>query len=468
MKNIHSIITVTLVLFFLAFNVSAQNTSRTFLNDNVSVSQSKDNLYENTLPVLQRGSNGLIIMPGGGWTPFSDRITFKDTMLIEAFMLPVVFDGKILSPDLSFTTNTNTNQTTPIFRLIHPDSTFVPLLSKRDKINEIRRSYYMSHPDKVKYNAFSFGKTNAEKEKEAAKTSVFKDVLPTEDPTIAPPPTDIDKYVPKIIYWTKTGEHALSIAQNYISDNWYKGGSNNFYVKNYHKFTLNYERKKIKFRNVWEWKLDLQKEEADTVHSIRITDDLFRMENTLEVAAFKKWSYSAKLETKTQLFNRFPINSKAKSTTLFSPLYSNLGFGMSYTHNSTSKKNKHRTFSLTQNIAPIAVNLTYVGSDDVDETSFGLDEGKKTKWEFGSTINTDMSISFSQNAKLTSRFKYFTNYHRAEVELENRFDMALNRFLSTSIHIYARFDDNEGAKRDGDWGYLQRYESISFGLSYKW
>jgi hypothetical protein len=47
--------------------------------------------------------------------------------------------------------------------------------------------------------------------------------------------------------------------------------------------------------------------------------------------------------------------------------------------------------------------------------------------------------------------------------------MALNRYLSTSIYAYLRYDDGVPVdKKAKGWGYFQFNEIIGFGLSYTW
>lgn len=416
--------------------------------------------------MYQRGSNGLIIMPPVEWEPFSYNVSFRDTVIYDPAFLPVVFDGKILPSNLSFLSK-DTLQDGYSLHLIPQDSTFAPLIKRSQEIQAQRRSFYMNMNNigNVRYSAADLKSIPKLDEEKVTKRNKLHDLISTEDP-IQITPLELQKIDPELRYWMKTGEHQLQIAQNHISDNWYKGGNSSFFIRNYHKINVNYQKDKVTFNNVLEWKLNLQQTPADTLHKINISEDLIRMENTFGYKAFDHWAYSAKLETKTQLFNSYQINQSEKNTALFAPLVVNLGLGMSYTLDKKFENNITKKIKFVQNIAPLSLNYTYVADRGVNETRFGLDEGQRSKLEIGSLINSDLVFNFSNFMTWTSRLKYFTNYHRAEFEFENKFDMALNRYLSTTASLYLRYDDN--VPKGNQYGYLQVNELLSFGLTYRW
>lgn len=97
----------------------------------------------------------------------------------------------------------------------------------------------------------------------------------------------------------------------------------------------------------------------------------------------------------------------------------------------------------------------------------GVEEGDHSKLTIGSTINTDLKFAFNRYLTWNSRFKYFTDYSRVVMEFENRFEMELNRYLSTTLFVYLRYDDDSPGLK-GKWDYFQLNQMLSFGLSYKW
>jgi hypothetical protein len=142
---------------------------------------------------------------------------------------------------------------------------------------------------------------------------------------------------------------------------------------------------------------------------------------------------------------------------------------MSYALNYVSSTNKYKNLKLTLNIAPLSVNYKYVEDTEVDETKSGIKEGEKSITKFGSTLTTDLTYNHNRYIGFTSRLKLFSNYESFLAESENRFTMALNRYLSTVLYFYLRFDDTVPIdKKDKNWGYFQYNETLSFGLNFKW
>ena len=102
----------------------------------------------------------------------------------------------------------------------------------------------------------------------------------------------------------------------------------------------------------------------------------------------------------------------------------------------------------------------------VDETALGLDEGEMFKHTFGSQIKANLTWNIFSFVKYTSRFDYLTSYHTVRIEWENTFDFILNRYLSATLYVYARYDDGVAPGKNGS--YFQLNENFSFGLNYTW
>lgn len=418
-------------------------------------------LYSDTISMYQRGSDGLIIMPPVHWIPFSGDVSFRDTVIYDPAFLPVIFDGKILPSNLDFLPKNETNASSR-FHLIPQDSTFAPLLAKIELVNQRRKSFYTNNIEKMRYNISELKSIPKIDDETVTKRNVLNDLITADEP-IRIPTVDMQKIDHGFIYWVKTGEHSLQLAQSYISDNWQGGGNPSFYVKNYHKMTANYKKDKLEFNNIFEWRLNLQQTQADTLHDVSVSDDLFRIYSTLGYKAFNRWTYSANLETTTPIFNRYSINSESRKAALLSPLRFTLGLGMNYTLDKKFKGNKSKKLKIVQSISPLAIDYRYTADEQVFVTN---KVEKKSDLTLGSSLNTDLQFDLNRYMSLTSRLKYLTNYERVEVEFENTFNMLLNRYLSAKIYFYLRYDDDKPPARG--WGHLQRNEALTFGLNYKW
>lgn len=393
-------------------------------------------------------------------------MTIRDTLFYNPLFLPMIFTGKMLPRDLSFYPLDKNREKG---FLIPPEKTFAPNLQHADFVQNVRRAYYRNYPDRIRYSILDFDSIpRVESSDEIVRETFnpFRKLLKTETTySLDAPGVDVTTIDRK--YWVHSGEHSFQLAQNYFSDNWHKGGTNNLNFTNYHVIRANYQKEKIRFNNTLEWRLSVFNAPEDSVRSYRIGDDLIRYYVDFGVNAFLKgWSYSTNMEAKSQLFNNFNPNSTEMRSSFLAPLYVNAGIGLKYELNNKSEKVRHRELKWTLALAPISVNYKYVGNDAVDTKRYGIPEGKSSLLDVGSTITSIMKYNFTQYITWDSRLTYFTSYEKVVSEFENGLNMALSNAFSTRLYVNVRFDD--GVPADPDFKYWQVYQTLSFGLNYKW
>ncbi len=260
-------------------------------------------------------------------------------------------------------------------------------------------------------------------------------------------------------FWTFSGEYYLQFLQNYISGNWYKGGESNYSMLASAVLQADYNNKqKVKFENKLELKLGFQTSRGDTVHTFKTSEDLIRYTGKLSLQAIKSWYYTLQAIAYTQFMPGYKSNDPVVYSDIMSPFELNLSLGMSY---NVSVFHDKLTGSI--NLAPLAMNLKYVKNEDLI-TRNGLDEGKHTLVDYGSGCTFDLTWAFSELIKWTTRIYAYTTYSRAELEWENTITFQFNKFISTNVFIYPRFDDS--TSRDDHHGYWQFKEYASIGFSY--
>jgi len=398
----------------------------------------------------------------------------KNTMVVDPMFMPVIFTGKILPkgylkanpyalPKLS-----DCDDFVPDFytALGMPDSFF----EEKRWEQELRRKAYLYltsvDPSIVKYTLDDL----PEKVEviEQLELNPLKNLFKVEANTDIAHAGIPEKFVFRK-YWFVNGNHLLQFSQNHISENWNNGGVGNLNFLSNQNMKVNYEKNKIQFSSYFEWNMSLFTNPKDTLRATKIGTDLLRSYSNFGFRAFgKQWFYSSNLELKTQVFNNYKENTQTKISSFISPFSLNMGIlGMRYELDKKFQNNKYKSYKLSVDYSPLSVKYTYVGDSAVDPTRYGIEAGKNSQTDFGSTVNATLNYNISRAASLKSRFKYFTNFEKVEVESENEVIFSINRYFSTRLYLYLRYDDCKKL-RDPKLGYFQINELLSFGFNYKW
>ncbi len=454
--------------------VWARNNSQYFVNIDPDVQLRYYELSLNGRPKYFRE-----ILSDPFYDPEKYPVTFEDTLIFDPLFLPVVFTGKILVGEKRIkipqagTLSDIKNQMYDPF-----DSIRTAEMKTADYDARLRQRLYL---DAVLSDNF-VGRYSYEHlseydivRPETMNVNVFKDLFQVEnnpDFTNAGAPVRLET---KRKYWIIGGLHQFQISENYISDNWYKGGEGNINLLSYQKVNIDYKKGKIQNNNLIQWDLTLYTYEDEATGTgetkTRIGTDLFRTYSDFGLAAGKNWYYSTNLELKTQFFNNYEKdNLSIMKSQFFSPFFLNVGIlGMKYQLTKTYQSDKHKNLSVNADISPLSIKYTYVRDiEKIDPVKYGIPAGKNETLLFGSLINSTIKVNFSRGVSFSSRFKCFTDYQKIELESENELNLAINRYFSTRLYLYFRFDDSDGIVKEPGWGYWQLNQVLSFGLNYKW
>ena len=320
---------------------------------------------------------------------------------------------------------------------------------------------YLNRPDLVNTTETELQETgNVRADVNQPIKNQVKLVEKVETPVIDMPddvPTEI--LIQKPMFWTKKGDGYLQFMQNFVSDNWYKGGESNYSMVGALTLEANYDnRNKWKWDNKLEMKLGFMHTRTDSVHKFKSNEDLIRYTSKVGLEAAKNWYYTLQLLAYTQFTRGLKANDLNTYSDFMSPFNLNLGLGMDY---KVATKDKRLTG--TVNLSPLAVNYRYVDRLDLS-TSYGLDEGKHSLVDFGSQVTADVTWKINDVVSWKSRLYAFTSYKRAEVEWENTFTLRVSKYISANLFLFPRFDDS--GKKDDDLGYLQFKEYSSIGFTY--
>ena len=328
-------------------------------------------------------------------------------------------------------------------------------------VNKALLTVYLSHPELVVNFEDNIDRQSIYNETETdnlrPKTSVVSLFKPEPMTTHA---KKVQVTIQKPNFWYTGGNGSLQFTQNYISNNWYQGGeSTNSALMNL-QLNANYnDQQKIQFDNAFEAKVGFNTVSSDTVRQYRINTDLLRLSSKLGIKAASNWYYTISGEFNTQFFHNYKSNTSQLVSAFLNPANLILSIGMDYKLN---KKN----LTLSVFISPGAYNLRYVGNKNIDETQFGLQEGKSFLNDVGSKFQSNLKWTIIPSVVWESRLYYFTSYKKVEAEWENTFNFVLNRYLSTKLFFHGRFDD--GVNREAGASYFQFKELLSFGINYAW
>lgn len=261
--------------------------------------------------------------------------------------------------------------------------------------------------------------------------------------------------------WRRELNLLSQISQNYVSDNWYAGGNSNFAIQNSVKGMLNYDaRKRITWDNTLEWRMGASTVHGDSLRKMNITDDIFRYNTKLGIKFYEKLYVSVSGEFNATLFNTFVPNvgkqEKIKSGWM-SPARINLGLGIDY------KPIK----GLSLLVSPLAYKMIHINDTvRMDYKSYGINEGKKTLNELGSSVRVEWQWKPLRELAINTIFYSYTNYKAIELDLEVTADFIINRFLSTRVTLHPRYDSTRIMGED-EKAKIQFKELISVGFAHK-
>jgi hypothetical protein len=273
----------------------------------------------------------------------------------------------------------------------------------------------------------------------------------------------------KLMYWQPALNALVQFSQNYVSPDWYTGGTGSLAMNSVVNAGLIYTNfRNIKWETTAEWRTGfINIADSSAVRQVNTSEDILKIDSKFNITAKGNWAYSASMGFATQFFYSFKsYNSFELKAKFLTPVRLNVSLGMDYSCN--------KIFSLM--IAPVACKMIYltdtaavfIGSQKVqiDPNAFGIQKGQNKLTEIGSALTAQLKWNPFDGLQINSVLKFYTNYKRMEIDWETIADFAINRFLSTRILLNPRYDNtiilprNERAK-------IQFKELLSFGFSYK-
>ncbi|WP_163628648.1 DUF3078 domain-containing protein [Paludibacter sp. 221] len=263
----------------------------------------------------------------------------------------------------------------------------------------------------------------------------------------------------KISPWVGRANSLLQFSQTYISPNWHKGGNNFTSILGVLSGRLDYDnKKKIKWENSAEWRAGFNSVDGDTVRFLNPNDDVFKIYSKFGLKATGNFYYSTSAEFQTQFFeNPKAVNSHELKAAFLTPIRVNINVGMDY---------KYKKLSVV--LSPVSFKYIYATDTvNVNPNQFGIKSGENNLKEIGSRLVVELKdYRPIQGLKLNSKFNFYTNYEKVEIDWEIVAELAINRFLSTRLMLNPRFD-NTVIMPDHEKAKIQMKEMLTVGFSYR-
>lgn len=388
----------------------------------------------------------------------------SDTMpeyIVNPLFLPLVFEKQEVTPyeKLEVEQWNNHRLTYDVDTLLPRNDKWLSLATREAGRVEAARNYVIVNcPYLVKYNLDNL--PEIPKQYMIVNDPTKQTITIVERPIT--PVTELQAKPVKIKRWLFNFNSAIQFSMVYISDNWYQGGQSSLSLLSDQLLSLKYNDPsgKVLFENALQWKVNLTTSEEDTVHKVRVGEDVLQLNSKFGYKAFSNWYYSASLQFKTQVLTNYASNSNDIQAEFLSPSELNVGLGLSYQHS----YEKPVKLSHTLTLSPLSYNLKFLALHHMDPTRFGIETGW-TKNEIGSSLDYTITWNLRYNIQWSSHLFAFTNYNTSLVEWTNTFDFAFSTYFSARVYVDVRYDDSVAP--DPRLGYFQIKNLLSLGFSYK-
>lgn len=257
--------------------------------------------------------------------------------------------------------------------------------------------------------------------------------------------------------WRREAKIMVQLTQNYVSPNWYQGGSSSFAVLSIFKGTAGYYTERFTWENTGEWRAGGSTVSGDSLRKINTTDDLFRIYSKANYRAVtNKLYYSFSAEFETRLFNTYKANTREKKSAPLSPLRVNLALGLDY----------KPVPGLSISFSPLAYKMVHVGDTVNMKQTYSIPVGQKTLNDVGSSVRVEYVWKPVREIALETKFYMYTNYKKVELDLEVNCDFIINRFFSARVMLHPRYDNTVIYTGD-EKAKMQFRELLSIGFAHK-
>ena len=257
--------------------------------------------------------------------------------------------------------------------------------------------------------------------------------------------------------WRKEATLMLQVTQNYVTPNWYQGGSSSFAGLLIAKGQIGYYTERFTWENTGEWRAGASTVSADSLHKVNTTDDLLRLYSKANLRIAPKIFTSVSAEIETRLLPTYKSNSMELKSGPFSPFRFNAALGLDF----------KPVANLSISVSPLSYKVIHVmDTARVKGADYGLEIGQRTQHNVGSSVRIEYLWKPVREVALETKFYAYTNYRHVELDLEVNCDFIINKWLSARLTLHPRYDTSVIMEGDTH-AKIQFRELLSLGFAHK-
>ncbi len=266
--------------------------------------------------------------------------------------------------------------------------------------------------------------------------------------------------------WTIHGENTFLINQSSFS-NWASGGVNSVAGNLLFNYDFNYKLDKWSWDNKVILGYGLSKQQDV---GVRKNDDRIILNSLLGYKAAQYWLYTFYMNFQTQFAKGYTYsgNSRTLISDFLAPAYLTFGPGFAY-----KKSDNFRV-----NISPFASRIIIVRNDSLSSVgAFGVDPFKKSKFQFGASLDAYYKINLMENIALENILKLYSDYLDKPGNIYTDYTanlfMKVNKFVSVNAGVQLIYDDKTKIPYKDNAGNPQTKKALQVkqifgaGLTYK-
>lgn len=248
--------------------------------------------------------------------------------------------------------------------------------------------------------------------------------------------------------WTMGGNFSFLINQSTFNDDWLGGGVSNFSGNLLVSYDINYKKGKITWDNKFLGDYGVTRTKDQDFN--RKTNDRLEVNSVLGYQmGDSKWSYSGMMNFRTQfapgyIFDQDEDGNEIRTlqTEFMSPAFLQFGLGAQWRDSENLRVNISPATGRV--ILASSAFTTTAGYEDGD--FFGLDAGKRARYEFGAAINAYGKFKIMKGITAENFLNLYGNYlenvGNIDIDYTLNLVMKVNELISTNFTIQAIYDDN--------------------------